>query len=390
MPDPDLRRLPDSPPRRLAGCRGCLANLALLGLGVCLALVLGEVLVRWLVGNPPDLLDKSDPVLGQRFRRGVTAERQVDGRRVTITINRDGFNSPDYRPEPPPGTRRLVFLGDSFTGATEVPLAEAFHQVAARRLSAGGPVEAVNFGVSGYNTAQELLLWRTIAREWPARGVVLAVFPGNDVSDNVGSLSGANQPRFRLDPAGALVPEPFTPRWKSNSGWLRRSALYKWQKLVTNRAVAAVVEARDVRPRYRVYQPPPSAAWRQAWAVTETLLLVLRDEISAAGEPLLVVLVPEHIQVDPAAWRDLLQRCPKMAEESWEPDYPMRRLTAFCAREGIPCVDLTEPFRAGGGALYTRLDGHFSQAGHALAGERIAAEVRRLGWLDDGPRSAGR
>ena len=46
----------------------------------------------------------------------------------------------------------------------------------------------INFGVGGYGTAQELLTWREPASRYGADIVLLLLFPGNDLRNNVRSL----------------------------------------------------------------------------------------------------------------------------------------------------------------------------------------------------------
>ncbi|MCC7491104.1 MAG: SGNH/GDSL hydrolase family protein [Fimbriimonadaceae bacterium] len=335
---------------------------------------MGELAVRLLWGNPPDLLDKSDPVLGSRYFRGITAERRVDNRRVPVVINAQGFHSPPVTPRQP-GQRRLLFLGDSFTGATEVELASTFHQLAAANLSRQGPpTVAYSLGVSGFGTAQELLAWRQEGPRCDADTVILVIFVGNDIADNEQQLNGGRLPTFTVAADGALQALPFTPRWSKQTGFIRNSALYKWQKTVTNRAIQNALRAADALPRYEVYRAPSSPAWRHAWQVTTALLRALRDEVRQAGADLRVVLLPEEMQVNQVAWEALLTRYPKLRETTWDLGYPQRRLAAELARWQVPVLDVQGPFRTALAhqRLYNLEEPHLNPAGHRLLGHLIA------------------
>lgn len=376
--------MPDPPPQRLTGWRARLLQLALLGAALAVSLVLAELACRVFYGNPPDLLDKSDPVFGSRYRRGARATRLIDGRAVPVVINQAGFHSPELSETRTPGKARLLFLGDSFTGATEVTLAETFPQRAAAELSTPArPVEAVNLGVSGFNTAQELLVWRTVGVAYQPDVVVLALFAGNDLSDNVPDLAATNMPFFTLGADGRLTALPFTPRWHRKPNWLRDSALYKWQKTVTNQALRKAQETQAILPRYGAYQPPATEVWKRAWAVTEAMLLTLRDETAAAGAKLLLLLIPEQMQVDEAAWQENLATHPRMATETWDLDYPYRRLAEFGAAHGLAVLDPTGPFRLASRhqPLYNVADFHCNPAGHRLLGRLVAERLGTLGWL---------
>ena len=377
--------MPDPPPQRLSRLRGALANLLVLAFGVFLALGLGELLVRLTVGNPPDLLDKSDPVLGSRYLAGRRAVRVVDGRRAEVVINSLGFHSPEHPFDRPQGTRRLVFLGDSFTGATEVTLAQTFHQQAAGLLSARlhQPVESVSLGVSGYGNGTELIVWRTIGQRYESDVVVLMLFVGNDVHDNEPGLNGGRVPTFTVSPDGRLVAAPFHARWTKKRSWIRDSALYKWQKGVTNRAIEHFLQSQDLLPRYGVYQAPDTAAWQNAWRITEGILTTLAAEVKASGRRLLVVLIPEDLQVNDADWQAVLQRYPKMRQRQWDLGYPQRRLVAFGRQEGLEVLDPQEAFRAAmtRQRLYNVEDPHFSPAGHTFLADLLADRLLELGWL---------
>jgi len=85
-----------------------------------------------------------------------------------VKVNGDGFRGPDFARPKPPGTIRIAVLGDSYTEAIQVPYEDTFASVAARVLAQcpllkGKRVEALNFGVDGYGTAQELVT----LRPWP-------------------------------------------------------------------------------------------------------------------------------------------------------------------------------------------------------------------------------
>lgn len=72
--------------------------------------------------------------------------------------NRLGYRDHDHPVEKPPGTYRIVVLGDSIAeGMGVADTADTFPARLERRLRAAGrPVEVLNFAVTGYNSAQEV------------------------------------------------------------------------------------------------------------------------------------------------------------------------------------------------------------------------------------------
>src|ERR1700704_4481560 len=79
-----------------------------------------------------------------------------------VRINSDGLRDQEHSLTKPPGTIRIAVLGDSYPEALSVGMDEAFWWVMGRKLQEcnafpGKKIEVLNFGVSGYGTAQELL-----------------------------------------------------------------------------------------------------------------------------------------------------------------------------------------------------------------------------------------
>lgn len=192
-----------SPTRRARRRRQSLAArllLALLGCGIGLGAA--EVAARGLVyaaqtarpdlaplGNQElpadreaklgDLVRRSDdPHLVYEFVPGLRARFQGQD----CAINRQGYRGPEWPArERTPGSLRIVGLGDSvmFGWGTAEP--DAFLRVLARDLArtAAGPVEVLNLGVPGYNTAMEVAAFERTALAY-APDVVVVDWVGND------------------------------------------------------------------------------------------------------------------------------------------------------------------------------------------------------------------
>jgi len=120
--------------------------------------------------------------------------------RVQFRINAMGIRSDaDFPFEKPPGVIRIVGLGDSFTQGYEVDLEETYLYRLERILRGRGhPVEVINLGVSGYGTAEELIMLKEFGLRFDPDVVILAYFQ-NDLEDNIRS------DLYRLDATDALV-----------------------------------------------------------------------------------------------------------------------------------------------------------------------------------------
>lgn len=99
---------------------------------------------------------------------------------------------------------------DRAFAAGQVPLEATFWAHLERELNACRPfgqkrVEVINFGVSGYGTAQQLLTLRHRAGDYSPDMVLLASFPGNDVRNNSRALEPEKLRPFFVIRDGQLV-----------------------------------------------------------------------------------------------------------------------------------------------------------------------------------------
>lgn len=140
-------------------------------------------------------------------------------------------NSLGYRDREPSATTgggklEVLFVGDSFTWGDEVKQEERFSDLL--EASCGSlcdrlqPVRSTNHGVIGYGTAQSLLDYMLDRGERPYEAVILALYTGNDLTDNttVDSPSGPRPRLIRCDQEKAYqglclegVPVPAVVDW---------------------------------------------------------------------------------------------------------------------------------------------------------------------------------
>lgn len=93
-----------------------------------------------------------------------------------VRINSDGFRGPEYTLNVPPNTTRIAVIGDSGTFGLALPEADTLSAALARQLNQrilGTTFEALNFGIPGYNTAQEMIVLREKALRYNPDIVVL-------------------------------------------------------------------------------------------------------------------------------------------------------------------------------------------------------------------------
>jgi hypothetical protein len=376
--------------------------------GVLVSLLLGEGALRLVGFSNPTWMER-DPVRGWALRPGQEGWQTQEGR-AHVTINSRGLRDREHALEKPPGAYRIAVLGDSYAEAMQVAQEKTFWAVLEKKLAtcpalAGRAVETLNFGVSGYGTAQELLTLRHHAWPYSPDLVLLAFLPSNDVSDNSRALGRDEAKPYFVLRGGELELEPphggrAAPLHESAPGRAFRWGRDRLRLVQLVQRVRDIRRERAVRARLQgsgagaagggelgladaAYRPPADPAWYDAWRVTEALISVMHREVEVRGGRFLVASLTRAIQVHP----DGQARRRYMAAAKLDGlFYPESRLLALGQREGFPVLLLAPPLLAHAERTGTFLhgfgtnagSGHWNEAGHELAGRLLAEEVCRL------------
>lgn len=374
--------------------RGGWRRKLLLLVGLMLGLAASEVALRLAHVSYPQPY-APDPHCGTRLRPGWEGWWRKEGS-AYIRINRYGFRQGDRQPAKPPGTFRVVVLGDSFIEAFQVPDEQTFcaqlegqlHNAAAL---AGRPVEVLNFGVSGFGTAQELLMLRHYVWPYQPDVVLLALFPGNDLRNNSSELEPYKvRPFYRLESGALVLDDSFLhhPDYlRAHSSWVRFKValidhlctlqlVYQVRDAWRQRA-AATAAAAGGGPGVDLLAlaEPRDRAWRDAWELTERLLIEMATEAAQHQARFVVMTVTSDVQVHPdesvrqAACRQLGVQDLLYAE---------RRLAELGRQHGFDVVNLAEPLGRYARENHAYLHGfdstqpgrgHWNVVGHHLAAE---------------------
>jgi hypothetical protein len=380
--------------------RAWLGNLALLAATCVLLLAVAELLIpRFVQLEKVSLV--YDSLLGFRGRPNLTTHwiREMNGSPRIVRTNRFGFHDTDHGLQTPPGTRRIVFLGDSFLEAYQVEIADNFCSRVGRRLNerrAGGdpPAETVNLGVHGYGLGSYYLFVRDRLAAWNPDMLVLVIFLGNDLRDNFGPFASSAVPRFRLAD-GRLAYEPAPPYTAKT--WVRDHILAR-----SNLARLVWMYALKGSPRLMKFAragglvSSPSFILdtdeqvREMCEVARRLLSEIGGMARREGLELLVYVIPDPIRVerlaDPAHARTGLHA------EAYRRNRELqeRSVIECLEEEKIPYVfprDLIVERVASGEEIYLGGYGHFSVEGHELSAEVLEPQVRKaLETLGPEPR----
>jgi hypothetical protein len=414
-----------SPARKL------LAKLLLVLFGFLAGCIVAEIALR-IVGYSYPEFYTIDQSRGYALRPRAEGWYRKEGE-AYIHINSDGLRDDEHTTAKAPDTIRLAVIGDSYPEAFSVTVDEAFWRVMGRKLQecdavSGKKIEVLNFGVSGYGTAQELLTLREQVWKYSPDIVLLAITTNNDITDNSRVLKKTDEiPYFVFKNNELVLDDSFKSarafQWRQSAvsrfgRWLRdhsrvvqaviqghhgfKVLLSSWrarssepaqpQPTPANQAGGGkqnpglLARTEELGTDNLVYLEPADAVWNDAWRVTEGLVSEMGNEVKARGAKFVVVTLSNGPQVLPGP----------SAREQFKSRfgvtdlfYPDNRIKSLGAREGIPVITLAPELQefAERNNVYLHGfgenigNGHWNATGHRIAGELIAKKMCEGGLL---------
>ncbi len=384
--------------------KGVLTGVAVATAAAVLAILGFEVLLRG-IGYSAPTWHQPDERLGWILRPGVDGWFRKEGRSF-VQVNATGARDRDHRLHKPAGVYRIAVLGDSFSEAMQVAREQAFWALLPERLRACGfqpekRIEVLNFGVSGYGTAQQYVMLETHAMRYSPDLVLLQFTNGNDVRDNHLALSHEKaRPFFMLERGGGVrLDESFAyaPGFRQ-----RQSTLFELARGLSDRlrVVQLVRDARHSAPPFiseaqaagsergldlALLAPPREPVWEEAWRITEGAIGRVHNYARRNRARFMVMTVPYSVQVDP----DPKVRAELQAKLGVEDlFYPDNRIAALARKRGFEAVTVArvlQPVAEQTGIYFHGFDnaipgrGHWNAAGHSAAADLVALRLCNKG-----------
>jgi hypothetical protein len=401
----DLKTVPRRKPRV------SLRKRVLLLICGCLAGWLLAEVILVLAGISFPLPYHPDPFCGSRLRPGFRGFWSKEGS-AHFEVNSAGFRDREHAHEKPTDVIRVAVLGDSYIEALQVPAEAMFATVLQRELNerkvfGQKRVEVLSFGVSGFGTAQELLMLRHHVWQFDPDHVLLAFLPGNDIRNNSRELEPQQvRPFFdltdnRLEPDFSFRTDPAF----QNS--MTRSFKIKTRIINASRVIQLVRAVRDGELSGRrtpvddhknepsvsgdqiglddqCFVKPASAAWQSAWTLTERLIEQMNSECQQRQCGFSVAVISSGIQVNPD---DELRSEYAARLGVTDLSYADRRLSRLGGRLDIPVIPLsfglleyakTHDVCVHGFANTQLGEGHWNAQGHRQAAIICAEELSKV------------
>jgi lysophospholipase L1-like esterase len=299
-----------------------------------------------------------DPELGIRYLPGAIWRFRHPEYTVEYAIDGQGLRDATSRPaKKPPGTIRILLLGDSFTFGQGVDYADTWAVLAEKALARQGlgHVDLIKAGREGMDTRSELLLLRRLAPVYEPDAVVVG-FLINDLYTNQPIEGGAEA-------------------WKSANPEIYRmvgSAVHLHLATLARRLAISTdwgyVGLYMLNPRRGDYlERPLSKVAQEKLGITQALVRQFAATCDSLGVPLYFLPIPQQFQVlyrpEPGSRIEL--------------DLYDREFGRQAQAGGFAWVPAFDAFRAskGGTPLFHRLDGHLTPAGNAVLADVFLRDV---------------
>ncbi|MBX7166793.1 MAG: SGNH/GDSL hydrolase family protein [Pirellulales bacterium] len=289
-----------------------------------------------------------DPQLGWRLipqaRRHVDSETEP----YDIAINSAGWRDGEFSTEKPRGVYRILLLGDSFLFATGgVDYGLRYSEILEQRLPS---LEALNFGVPGFDLAQEYLLLEREGLNYDPDLVVVCLYWNDDLESFLGyhpKMAHA-KPCLRRE-GGELVIRP--PAHSLFARAVESSAAISW----VERRLATLTAKRDALPERDIPDEERAFCFRQIFRrfVQGSLL---------EGADLAVTYLPHP-------W-----------DANAQPNLMQVSVRDSAKELGFVWVDLTPRLGPGNAKepYFFAVNGHLNRRGHEVVAAELQAMIKSL------------
>jgi lysophospholipase L1-like esterase len=386
-----------------------LARLALLVVALLLPLVALELALRlfgpFLPGNyRTGSFQANHPVYG-RFHApnfdGWIRSSEFVSRMKTNSL---GLRDDEVAMPKPPGTYRILVIGDSFVQGSQVSVGQPFTEVLERALNALPPhqgrpqrYEVVNAGVGGWGPAEEYLWLKNEGLRLQPDVVIQQLYLGNDISDAGCKIIGQDKLKhkvcFYFDQQGRLYQDELRLRaerqWDPIRSPLRQSfALFNVLETgVFEKIDAGTDEDRATNWQSNMYvyakSPPRRDQWEEAWQIAAALIASAKREAEAGGAKYVLTAAPSIFQIYPDEWDQAVAEN-KLKPDQWDLERPNQRLGEIARSLGALYLDLGPAFRQEAptsARLFYHADLHFTPAGHEVVARHLQAFLQANGLV---------
>lgn len=294
--------------------------------------------------------------------------------KVMMRTNSKGIRSDvEYPYAKPVGTKRIVVLGDSFGMGYEVELEDTFTQVMRQNLinEMGQNIEVINLSVSGYGTAEQLLMLQNEGIKYQP-DLVLVTWHNTDTDDNIRSNLFKVENNQLVRNSETYLPgieiREFLYQFSFYRWLAGESHFYNWFRgWAANTIKALLVKRNDAPEKPQALNKDDEVALSKQPSRKEVLSLLLLKEIEKVADNnqanFLILEIPKR--------KNRVDFRPSLN------DFLRSDFKVFS-----PITVLTKQAQKGHLIYHEQSHGHFTPFGCRVIGRLLAAHISSQGLLD--------
>ncbi|OGJ55140.1 hypothetical protein A3D11_03660 [Candidatus Peribacteria bacterium RIFCSPHIGHO2_02_FULL_49_16] len=300
-----------------------------------------------------------------------------------IRTNSRGFRGQEFPVKDRDNELRILFIGDSFVEAKQVPEHERFVEQLGQRLEErlGRPITVRALGIGGADPVKELVFYRNLGRTFEADYVVQVLFAENDlVGRDMHFIASRNEHgKFILEEIWPEAPPDCS--WKcvmlKKSEIIRRTYLFARTIKQKNQELALHTLLRDFIWYTNTGQ---KQAEEERFALLTMFARTMREEVERDGGRYIALLMPGAFEIH-EEWREevIEEYRDRVSREEWNPSGLLDRIVEEFS--DISVLDLRPAFLAQakqGHLLYYKLDPHLNEYGHDTVTDALLKAILSL------------
>lgn len=356
-----------------------LANISLFIFSIIFILFILEAVLR--IGHlQSDLFGDLDNCTGWKRIPGKSGYNVSRDFKTFVEINDEGFRDVNHEVEKQ-GKFRILFLGDSFTEAIQVPIEKTSFKILEEQLNQTYEnIEVLSLGVSSFGTDQELLSLKCYGLKYKPDIVILNFFSGNDIKNNYFDKSMFN-PEFSLNSENKLELD-YTYKEDVEKRIQKRKTLSVWSFLVfvkDHSHLARFINEKTniIKHKKRREQQANSNVlfyneytndWNSAWELTKVLIKEVQRVSKESDADFLLVNIPVPVQIAE-------EESSMLDSSRYNINKPNELLSEFVNSEDMYYLDLlpifNEKIKTTGKKVSWEHDSHWNEYGNEIAAESI-------------------
>ncbi len=306
---------------------------------------------------------------------------------IEVKTNEYGMRNPSITVAKPERTKRVLFIGDSFTMGWGVREPDTYVRKTEQILNTLGfpsHIQAINAGFTAAGPSGYYLSLKLDGMQFDPDIVIVGFFLGNDILsrkdvewikvDNQGLPDIVRSKTSYIDPTGQLrlkaLPLPY------HIPYLRQSHLFILTMKTLFPYTTMPTQTELVRDTVCVFDRN-CHEFDQGKSEIKMLFAVMNSILKAKGKHLIVAIIPTHFQVHFNVEYKKQYNLPLLPSDR---RFLNDEFIHYFTDQGIDYIDLLPPLleHAGIERVYFETDDHWNEAGHRIAAEEIAKKVTPL------------